>query len=107
LRQSAARCSRTSSSAAVTVNLATRAVSGGDAQGDTISGFEDVIGSRYSDHLTGSAGVNRIGGGADTLRMRHADTTLSHLSHRKAFDQVLVLSPDTGPAKGAAPFQGQ
>ena len=51
------------------MNLATRTVSGGDAQGDVISGFEDVIGSRHHDRITGSEGVNRIvgGGGADTL----------------------------------------
>ena len=59
-----------SSTAAVTVSLATGATNtGGDAQGDTLSNIEKVIGSRYNDTLTGDMGVNRIEGGAgnDTL----------------------------------------
>ena len=46
------------------VNLDTGAVSGGDAAGDTISGFETLIGSSKADTLTGSAGDERIEGGA-------------------------------------------
>jgi Ca2+-binding RTX toxin-like protein len=55
--------------AAVTVNLATNVVSGGDAQGDTISNFENVTGSSYHDILTGSDGANILDGGAghDTI----------------------------------------
>ena len=48
----------------VTVNLATGAVSGGDAQGDTISGFENVTGSAHNDVLTGDRGANVLAGGA-------------------------------------------
>ena len=57
------------SAAAVKVNLATGAVSGGDAQGDSISGIEAVVGSGFADTLTGDAGANRIegGGGSDTI----------------------------------------
>jgi Ca2+-binding RTX toxin-like protein len=45
------------SSSAVSVNLTTNLVSGGDAEGDTISGFEKVIGSAYDDTLaSGSPG---------------------------------------------------
>lgn len=41
----------------------------GEAQGDSISGFENVTGGSGADILTGSAGANRIngGGGADLL----------------------------------------
>ncbi|ACF44757.1 hemolysin-type calcium-binding protein [Pelodictyon phaeoclathratiforme] len=55
--------------AAVTVNLATNVVSGGDAQGDTISNFENVTGSNYHDVLTGSDAANTLDGGAghDTI----------------------------------------
>jgi Ca2+-binding RTX toxin-like protein len=54
---------------AVTVNLGTNSVSGGDAAGDRIAGFENVIGSNASDRLTGNAGNNFLTGGygADIL----------------------------------------
>jgi serralysin len=54
---------------AVTVNLATNTVSGGDAAGDRIAGFENVIGGYASDRLTGNAGSNALTGGygADIL----------------------------------------
>jgi Ca2+-binding RTX toxin-like protein len=57
------------SSAGVTVNLATNTASGGDAQGDVISNFENITGSAQDDTLTGDAGVNVIDGGAgnDTI----------------------------------------
>ena len=52
------------SDAWVDVNLATGAVSGGDAQGDTIAGFEHVVGSAHGDDLRGNGGANRLSGGA-------------------------------------------
>ncbi|MFG6455798.1 beta strand repeat-containing protein [Roseateles sp. BYS96W] len=52
------------SGAAVTVNLATGRGSGGDAQGDTLAGVENLIGSAFDDVLTGAAGVNVLTGGA-------------------------------------------
>ncbi|MES2985202.1 MAG: hypothetical protein V4735_08460 [Pseudomonadota bacterium] len=57
------------STAAVTVNLVTNAVSGGDATGDTVASIEHVIGSGFNDRLTGNALANRLDGGAgnDTL----------------------------------------
>ena len=55
-----------SSSAAVVVSLAAQAASGGDAQGDTLTSFEAVIGSNYNDTLTGDAGDNTLSGGAGT-----------------------------------------
>ena len=57
------------SAAGVKVNLATNILSGGDAQGDSISGIEGVVGSAFADTLTGDANANRIegGGGNDTL----------------------------------------
>jgi Ca2+-binding RTX toxin-like protein len=58
-----------SSAGAVTVNLATNAVSGGDAKGDVISNFENVTGGKGADRLTGNDKDNVfIGGlGADTI----------------------------------------
>ncbi|MBI3350386.1 MAG: RTX toxin [Burkholderiales bacterium] len=52
------------SAAAVTVNLSTGRGSGGDAQGDTLTGIENVIGSAFDDQLTGAAGTNVLTGGA-------------------------------------------
>lgn len=59
----------TGSGAGVVVDLAQLTVSGGDAQGDTISGFENVEGSwAHNDSLTGDANDNRIFGlGGDDL----------------------------------------
>lgn len=56
--------------AGVTVNLATGTGSGGQAQGDTFSNFENVNGGYGDDTLTGDAGNNVLNGrnGTDTLR---------------------------------------
>ncbi len=54
------------SQAAVTVSLSTGTGSGGDAQGDTLSGIENLIGSNDRDHgdnLRGDGGNNIIDGG--------------------------------------------
>jgi Ca2+-binding RTX toxin-like protein len=50
------------SGAAVSVNLATGAVSGGHAQGDVLTGIEGVRGSAYADVLTGGAGNDVLEG---------------------------------------------
>jgi Ca2+-binding RTX toxin-like protein len=66
------------SSALVTVDIGANTASGGDAAGDVISLFENLIGSANADTLTGSGAANIItggagadsingGGGADTL----------------------------------------
>jgi Ca2+-binding RTX toxin-like protein len=51
------------SSAGVNVNLATGVGTGGDAQGDTLSGIENLIGSAFNDTLVGDAGANVLNGG--------------------------------------------
>ncbi|CAO4163445.1 DUF642 domain-containing protein [Methylorubrum populi] len=57
------------SSLAVTVDLASKVNSGGDADGDTILNIENVIGSAFADSLTGDGNANVLSGGAgdDTL----------------------------------------
>lgn len=52
------------SAAAVTINLLTGTGSGGDAQGDTLTGIERLIGSAFADSLTGSFGNDVLEGGA-------------------------------------------
>ena len=72
----------------VTVNLATNTVSGGQADGDTIQGFENIAGTIAVDTLTGDAGNNLIRGGGsgdildgglgfDTLNYRGSDAFVS------------------------------
>ncbi|WP_343717036.1 calcium-binding protein, partial [Inquilinus sp.] len=57
------------SSAGVTVNLATRAATGGDAQGDQLYFISGLYGSGFADQLSGDAGDNVLygNGGADKL----------------------------------------
>ncbi|MGK9231823.1 hypothetical protein KXS07_09350 [Inquilinus limosus] len=57
------------SAVGVTVNLTTGTGTGGDAQGDTLTGIEQVFGSNAADVLTGDAGNNTLwgSGGNDVL----------------------------------------
>ena len=55
----------TGSSAAVSVSLATGSGIGGDAQGDTLTGIENLMGSSLADTLTGDTGANILWGAAD------------------------------------------
>ena len=66
------------SNAGVTVNLATGAASGGHAEGDRISRFEDVIGSAHADRITGNGAANRLEGraGNDVLAGSAGNDTL-------------------------------
>lgn len=59
----------TDSNAAVTVNLQLGTGTGGFAEGDSLAGIENVIGSEFADTLTGTEVANRLVGGigADTL----------------------------------------
>ena len=51
------------------VDLAASTVSGGHAEGDTIRGFENVVGSDRADSIAGDSGDNALagGGGNDSL----------------------------------------
>jgi Ca2+-binding RTX toxin-like protein len=64
------------SNAAVTVDLTAQTATGGHATGDTISGFENVVGSDFNDTIVASAAANRIdgGGGTDTVSYANAAT---------------------------------
>jgi Ca2+-binding RTX toxin-like protein len=61
-----------------TVNLATNTASGGQAAGDVISGFENLIGGSSVDNLTGDDNANFIDGGSsgDTINGGLGDDTL-------------------------------
>lgn len=75
------------SAQAVFVNLAQSRASGGEAEGDVISGFEAVIGTSRSDRLHGGNGDQTIeggygndqmhgGAGVDTLSFEHTNVEL-------------------------------
>ncbi|MAW85991.1 MAG: hypothetical protein CMJ42_05615 [Phyllobacteriaceae bacterium] len=66
------------STAAVQVFLGGNTAAGGHAAGDTISGFENVVGSNFDDRLFGSAQVNLLDGGAgsDILLGNNGNDTL-------------------------------
>ena len=57
------------SSSGVTVSLATRQGTGGDAQGDSLYDIEHLQGSGHDDTLTGNSGSNRLEGGAGADRL--------------------------------------
>ena len=58
------------SGAGVSVSLLTGIGNGGDAQGDTLDGIENLSGSQANDNLAGNAGANALqgGDGNDVLR---------------------------------------
>ncbi len=75
------------STSAVDVNLATNTVSGGAAEGDTISGFENVNDTTFDDVIVGSDEDNRLysssgnddltgGDGADTFDVNIGSTAM-------------------------------
>ena len=68
----------TGSDAPVTIDLSAGANTGGHAEGDSLTSMEHLLGSRYSDMLTGDAGVNRLDGGPgnDQLEGRAGADTL-------------------------------
>ena len=69
-----------SSGAGVTINLAAGTASGGDAQGDTLSGIQNIIGSAQADTLTGDGNANTFEGGAggDTIDGGGGNDTASY-----------------------------
>ena len=98
-----------SSGAGVTVNLATGAASGGHAEGDTLSGIENLDGSGHADRLTGDGGANILrglggadtiegGSGADTIDGGTGVDTASYASSGAG----VTVNLATGAASGAA-----
>ena len=86
-----------SSPEGVTINLATETAAGGEAEGDSFSGFERVIGSKFADRLIGDDGQNHLKGkdGNDTLNGGGGDDTLIGGNESDLF----ILSLDSGRDK--------
>ena len=75
------------SNAGVNVNLQTATASGGDANGDKISGFNNLIGSNFNDTLTGTHdGYVYGGGGNDTLIGDGKTTTAVYTGNRSDYN---------------------
>jgi Ca2+-binding RTX toxin-like protein len=90
-----------SSSVAVSVNLTTGAVSGGDATGDTLTAIENLLGSGQNDILIGNSDSNILegAGGADSL---NGGLGIDTASYKKSDLGVSVdLSTGTGTAGDA------
>lgn len=92
------------SGSAITLNLATTTVQNtGGAGSDTVSGFENILGSGYGDTLTGDAGDNTIdggngsdiidgGNGNDTLIGGASTDTLTYATALSAVNVSLALT---------------
>jgi len=92
--------SYTTSLAGVNVNLSTGTGTGGDAQGDTFYGFENVLGSAFADTITGDTDTNLMtgNGGADTFVFLDGfgDDTIIDFSVSGAGKDIIDLSSVTG-----------
>ncbi|MGO1079969.1 calcium-binding protein [Inquilinus sp. CA228] len=86
------------SAAAVAVSLLAGAGTGGDAQGDTLFGIENLVGSAFGDHLTGNAADNVLTGGAggDLLEGGGGSDTISYADSTAG----VVVSMATGQGAG-------
>ncbi len=84
------------SAAGVTVRLWNGTGSGGDAQGDTLSGIERIIGSTHGDKLVGAAGA------ADSLHGAAGDDILNGLSGADVLDGGAGLDTADYSGSGAA-----
>ncbi len=91
------------SSAAVTVRLLAGAGARGDAEGDTLSNIENLIGSAYNDTFGGDASDNILEGaaGADTLDGGAGIDTVSYSGSREGVTvRLLTGAGARGDAEG-------
>jgi len=91
----------------VVVNLATSTTAGGDAAGDVISNFQNVVGSSHDDLLVGSNGNNVLieqaghnvligGGGQDTFAFASSLTGSNFVADfHVGEDKVAIVGGDT------------
>ena len=95
------------SDTAISVDLSAGTNTGGHAAGDTLNGIENLLGSRYSDVLTGDAGANRLDGGAGNDRLTGragADTLVGgtglDTASYAASAAAVTVNLETGAASG-------
>lgn len=98
------------SGAAVTVELVAKGVaitSGGDADGDTATLFENIVGSANADELTGDSGNNMIAGGVgnDIIDGGAGNDTVNY-SYLGAGSQLTITLGANGAASTATYTNG-
>jgi len=95
------------SQSGITVNLSTGVGSGGEAQGDTYFGIENVSGTNFDDMLIGNAGNNRFyggngndiiigGGGQDELWGADGNNILTGDGYGMVAADTFVFDPGNG-----------
>ena len=114
------------STGAVTIDLSINLVSGGEAQGDTLTGIENLFGGEGNDKLSGDGAANQLvgwrgtdvlrgNGGADMFSFTLMDMGLGRDADRimdfsqAEGDQIALLGPALGDCVfiGDAAFSGQ
>ena len=91
--------SYSSSSAAVSINLLTNTISGGDATGDTIVNLENIIGSAFDDFLRGiGTGTYSIRAGAGNDQITSSGATSVERFFGEAGNDRIEFQADIDPA---------
>ncbi len=91
------------SSAAVSINLATRTYSGGDAATDVLYNIENIVGSVNNDTITGDANDNAIEGGLGNDTLDGGAGTNDTVSYSLATSAVTVsLTTTAAQSTGGA-----
>ena len=102
------------SAVGITVSLAGGTGVGGDAQGDTLIGIENINGGQGSDSLVGNAGANTLqgwngddvlrgGAGADALDGGAGSDTASYYDSTPAFRSTSPPAPASAATRRATP----
>jgi Ca2+-binding RTX toxin-like protein len=96
------------SSAAVLINLGNAQASGGDAQGDTFTDFENLLGSAFADALFGNGLANTIDGGvgADFLFGGLGNDTFAFFAGQANGDTVIDFEGNGAAAGDQIRFTG-
>ena len=85
------------SSAGISVNLATGVGTGGDAEGDTLIDIESVVGSDFDDVIVGNADDNYLRGGQGVDSFDGGDGTGDRVSfYDRAATQGVIVDLSTG-----------
>ena len=79
----------------ITVNLAEGTSEGGHAEGDILTGIENVMGSDYADVITGDNAVNQLEGGDDDDNL-HGGGGADRLDGGNGIDWAFYWLSDTG-----------